>query len=178
MIEEPGPGPGQLRQILAVGARVPDHGKLAPWRFIVFKGDARLKFGECLAESFADENPKADRAQIDEERKRFARAPVVIAVVASPRAHIKIPEWEQLLSAGAVCQNILSVSLGLGFGAQWLTQWPAYSAGVSQHLNLGETEKVAGFIYIGTAGAIPGDRARPDLDGITEFWDAAGPTGD
>ncbi len=172
MIGEPGPDPDELRQILTVGARVPDHGKLAPWRFIVFQGEARLKFGACLAKAFADENPKADQAQIDEERKRFARAPVVIGVIASPGEHFKIPEWEQLLSAGAVCQNILSASLGLGFGAQWLTQWPAYSAGVARYLDLGEAERVAGFIYIGTADTAPSERARPDLGEIAEFWDS------
>jgi nitroreductase len=176
MIGEPGPDPDQLRQILTAGARVPDHGKLAPWRFIVFQGDARLKFGDCLAKSFAAENPKADQAQIYGERGRFARAPVVIGVVASPQEHFKIPEWEQLLSAGAACQNILSASLGLGFGAQWLTQWPAYSPGVSRHLKLGEAEKVAGFIYIGTAETVPDDRARPDLDDVTEYWDGPEPT--
>lgn len=168
---EPGPDPGQLRKILTAGARVPDHGKLTPWRFIVFQGAARLKFGECLAGSFAAENPGADQKQIMAERQRFARAPVVIGVIASPKEHFKIPEWEQLLSAGAVCQTILSASLGLGFGAQWLTQWPAYSEDVSRHLGLGEKERVAGFIYIGTAKTPPGDRTRPDLDDIMVFWD-------
>jgi len=170
MLGEPGPDAQQLRQILTAGARVPDHGKLAPWRFIVFQGAARENFGACLAASFVAENPAADDKQVAEERRRFARVPVVICVIASPKGHFKIPEWEQLLSAGAVCQTILSASQGLGFGAQWLTQWPAYSAEVSRHLNLGENEKVAGFIYIGTALAPPAERSRPDVDDITEFW--------
>ena len=170
MLQEPGPDPDQLRQILAAGARVPDHGKLTPWRFIVFQGEARSRFGECLANAFEVENPDVEQEQVEEERGRFERAPVVIGVVASPKEHFKVPEWEQLLSAGAACQNILIASLSLGFGAQWLTQWPAYSDAISHHLSLGENEKVAGFIYIGTAKASPADRARPDLDDITEFW--------
>lgn len=171
MLREPGPDPDQLQKILTAGARVPDHGKLEPWRFVVFQGDARAKFGTHLAKAFEAENPDAGREQIEEERKRFERAPVVVGVIASPKEHFKIPEREQLLSAGAVCQNILTASLSLGFGAQWLTQWPAYSETISRHLNLEKNEKVAGFIYIGTAEALPADRARPDLDEITEFWD-------
>lgn len=170
MLREPGPDAEQLRTILTAGARVPDHGKLAPWRFVIFEGAARTALGELLAARFREGNPHASADQVEEERGRFERAPVIVGVVSSPVEHSKIPEWEQVLSAGAVCQNILTASLGMGFGAQWLTQWPSYDSEILKSLGISKTEKIAGFIYIGTPDAAPSERARPDIDEITSYW--------
>ncbi|MBL4757987.1 MAG: nitroreductase [Rhizobiales bacterium] len=170
MLEEPGPDVAQLQKILTAGARVPDHGKLAPWRFIVFQGDARTSFGNVLADILLKKNPDAGDKKLEDERQRFARAPLVLGVISSPVVHPKVPEWEQVLSAGAACQNILIASNGLGFGAQWLSQWPAFDKDVERALNLGEAEKIAGFIYIGTARESFDDRRRPNLDEITQYW--------
>ncbi len=170
MLEEPGPDAAQLQKILTAGARVPDHGKLAPWRFIVFQGDTRISFGKVLADIVLKKNPDAADKQLEDERQRFARAPLVLGIISSPVEHPKVPEWEQVLSAGAACQNILIASNGLGFAAQWLTQWPAFDKDVADALNLGESDKIAGFIYIGTARNSFEDRRRPELDEITEYW--------
>src|SRR3954466_11002970 len=116
----PGPSPAELETILTVGSRVPDHGKLAPWRFIVFEGDARARAGEIIAEVFARKNPQAAAAGIDVEKRRLTDAPLVIAVVSFIRSHPKVPQWEQQLSAGACAMNIVSAATALGYGANWL----------------------------------------------------------
>src|ERR1700744_2635037 len=147
-MDKPGPSKKQLAEILKAGARAPDHGKLFPWRFIIFEGKGRERFGDILAEILEEEErPK----QIEEERGRFLRAPLVIGVISSARELIKIPVWEQELSAGAVCQNILIASHAMGFVANWLTEWYAYHPVVKARLGLLPGERVAGFVYIGTA---------------------------
>ncbi len=165
----PGPDAGQLKQILAAGARVPDHGKLAPWRFIVFEGDARKRMGDILAEAVMGERDASpERANI--ERERFLRAPVIVGVVSRIRDGIAIPVWEQQMSAGASCTMMLLAAHALGFDACWITEWCAYHPQVLQRIGLQPTERIAGYIYIGTSSVPLEDRARPDLDPlITRF---------
>ncbi|HWA02169.1 MAG TPA: nitroreductase [Rhizomicrobium sp.] len=161
----PGPDARELETILTAAARAPDHGKLFPWRFIVFEGDARSRFGEELARCLgATEHASEERLAM--ERARFLRAPVVVAVVSRVKRGIPIPVWEQELSAGAVCENMLIAATALGYVANWITEWPAFSSLVAESLGLGEDERIAGFIYIGTAAAPLEERVRPELDKI------------
>lgn len=167
---EPGPSDADLDTILTIAARVPDHGKLAPWRFIVFAGEGRAKAGDALAAVWAKAHPEADEKRLAEERGRFARAPVVVAVVSRAAPHVKIPEWEQLLSAAASCQNLLLAATALGYGVNWLTEWPTYDADARAALGLAEHERIAGFIYVGTATQKLDDRPRPSLaEVVTRF---------
>jgi len=174
-LAEPGPDARMLEAMLGIAARVPDHKKLAPWRFIVLKGEARAAFGDRLAEIWAAIEPDASAIKLETERTRFARAPLVVAVVSSPRPHPACPEWEQQLSAGAVCFNLLHAAAGMGFGAQWITEWYGYDERVKAAFGLAAQERFAGFVYIGTARERPGDRDRPDLAAITSA--PAGPLG-
>ena len=169
-LQAPGPTQQQVEQLLAAAARVPDHGKLGPWRFICFQDDARLAFGEHLAKRFSELKPDAPTGAIDSERGRFCRAPLVVAVISSIQTHPKIPEWEQLMSAGAACQNLLVAANLMGFAAQWLTEWYAYDETIDAKLGLKSGERVAGFVYIGSATAKPDERQRPDLQQRIQHW--------
>ena len=157
----PGPTKEQLANILKAGARVPDHGKLFPWRFILFEGEGRERFADILVNVLAAEG--TNPAQADEWRVRVTAAPVIIGVVSSARELIKIPVWEQELSAGAVCQNLLIAAHSLGFVANWLTEWYAYHPVVKQKIGLKPGERMAGFIYIGTPQQALEERVRPDM---------------
>lgn len=168
----PGPDARQLRDILTVAARVPDHKKLAPWRFIIFEGDARAVFGEVLRAACRKNEPDAGETRLETEANRFMRAPVVVAVISSPKHNSAVPEWEQVLSAGAACQNLLVAANASGFSAQWITEWYAFDDAVAKALGLESAERIAGFIYIGTATEKPQERDRPDLDRITTKWRA------
>jgi nitroreductase len=165
---EPGPSREQLAAILKAGARAPDHGKLFPWRFIVFEGDGRERFGRMLGEILEAEGER--ERQIDEESKRFLRAPLVVGVISSARELIKIPVWEQELSAGAVCQNLLIAAHASGFVANWITEWYAYHPKVKEQLGLKPGERVAGFIYIGTSAVELEERLRPEMDKIVSYF--------
>jgi nitroreductase len=166
----PGPSPTELDTILTIGARVPDHGKMAPWRFIVFEGDARARAGEIIAKVFADKNPNAAPTEVDTEKRRLMDAPLVIAVVSFTRPHPKVPAWEQELSAGASAMNIVTAATALGYGAAWLTGWFAFDRDVLDGLGLKADEKLAGFIHIGTPSTPSEDRPRPALaDIVTRF---------
>jgi nitroreductase len=165
---KPGPSGKQLDEILRAGARVPDHGKLFPWRFIIFEGKARTRFGDVLAEVLEAEGERSK--QIEEERERFLRAPVIVGVISSAREQIKIPVWEQELSAGAACQNILIAAHALGFVANWLTEWYAYHPAVKEKIGLKPGERVAGFIYIGTSTIELEERPRPDMDKVVSYF--------
>jgi len=160
----PGPSKKQIEEILQAGARTPDHGKLFPWRFIIFEGKGRERFGDILADVMQAEGERAK--QVEEERGRLLRAPLVIGVISAAREQHKIPLWEQELSAGAVCQNILIAATALGFVGNWLTEWYAYHPEVKARMGLKPGERVAGFIYIGTAKDALEERPRPDLDKI------------
>lgn len=166
----PGPSPSELQTILTVGARVPDHGKLAPWRFIVFDGEARARAGDVIAAVFAKKHPDAPIGDVEAEKRRMMEAPLVIAVVSLVKPHPKVPPWEQELSAGASCMNIVTAATALGYGANWLTGWFAFDRDVLAGLGLKPDEKLAGFIHIGTAAAAVEDRPRPALaDIVTRF---------
>ncbi|MFG1203578.1 nitroreductase [Xanthobacter aminoxidans] len=166
----PGPSAEELDTILTIGARVPDHGKLAPWRFIVLEGDGRDRAGALLAEALAASDPGVGEKRLEDECARFLRAPLVVAVVSRAAPHVKIPEYEQLLSAAAACQNILVACAALGYGATWLTEWTTYDANARAALGLEEFERFVGFIYIGTATQKLEDRPRPSLaEVVTRF---------
>ncbi len=167
----PGPSPHEIETILTIAARVPDHKKLAPWRFIVLEGDERARLGEIVAEAcVAAEKEPPSQVRLDLERKRLLRAPVVIAVVSRTKAHPGAPEWEQMLSAGAACFNLCLAANALGYATSWLTEWIAYNARVGAALGLADNERIAGFIYIGTAAARPEERERPALSDIVTRW--------
>src|SRR5437763_17022784 len=166
----PGPSAAEVDKLLTVASRVPDHGKLTPWRFIVFEGAARTKAGAAIEASFTADNPAAAADQIAFERNRLARAPLVIAVVSRAAPHVKIPEWEQVLSAGAAAMNLVTAAHALGFAANWITEWYAYDRRVLDALGLAAHEKIAGFVHIGRPAKPPDDRPRPPLsDIVTRF---------
>ena len=162
----PGPSPAQIQQILACGTRVPDHGKLAPWRFVLFEGDGRLRMGEMLVAVISESEADASPERLALERNRFLRAPLVIAVVSRVREGIAIPEWEQVLSAGACCMSIVLAAHALGFVANWITEWCAFNPIVRERLGLHCGERIAGFIYVGRPAVPLVERARPDLDSL------------
>jgi nitroreductase len=145
----PAPSEAEIDTLLTVASRVPDHGKLAPWRFIVFEGEARRAAGEAIASAFRAKYPDAKPEHIAAERERLTRAPLVIAVVSRAAPHVKIPEWEQVLSAGAAAMNLVTAAHALGYGANWITEWYAYDRGVLDALGLAQHERIAGFIHIG-----------------------------
>lgn len=166
----PGPDAAQLELILRAAIRVPDHGKLAPWRFILFEGGARAAFGEHLARAFQAANPAAIDELVAAERRRFERAPVVIGVVSSALPGIKIPEWEQVLSAGAVCMTLLTAAHAQGFTGSWLTEWYSYSDDIREVLGLAAHERMAGFIYLGRPAVTLDDRPRPPVEAKLTRW--------
>jgi nitroreductase len=171
----PGPDESELELILRIAARVPDHRKLFPWRFLLFQGDARAQFGDHLVDAFRRDNPDAPSERTEFERARFLRAPLVVGVVSSlvncPRG---TPIWEQKLSAGAVCQNLLLAARASGFSAQWLSEWYAFDARIDRVLGLESAERMAGFIYIGTPSPHrsdnPKERPRPDMSTKVKNW--------
>ncbi|MCZ0734113.1 nitroreductase family protein [Phreatobacter sp. AB_2022a] len=166
LMAEPGPDPATLDAMLAIAARVPDHGKLAPWRFIVIDRAAGARLGAFLADLVRADDPAADARKLEIETARFSRAPVCVAIVSRAGPHVKIPEWEQLLSAGAVGLNLLHAAAAFGFGGNWVTEWPAYDRRVQERLGLATHEKIAGFVHIGTPTARAEDRVRPDMAAI------------
>lgn len=169
---EPAPDDEQLADMLTIAARVPDHGKLTPWRFIVFRGAARLEAGEALATRYREMNPDADEQKIADERGRLAKSPLAVAVVSCAAPHAKIPEFEQLLSAGASAMNLVHGAHALGFAAQWVTGWVAYDDAAGQILGLQPGERLVAIVHIGTATAPPTERPRPALADIVSDWKA------
>jgi nitroreductase len=162
----PGPSTSEIDTILTIASRVPDHGKLTPWRFIVFEGDARFAAGDKIAAAFAAKYPDATQDQVDKERERLARAPLVIAVVSRAGEHKKIPEWEQILSAGAAAMSLVFAAHALGYAANWITEWYAYDRRVLDAFGVGQQERLAGFIHIGRSEGLAEDRDRPALSEI------------
>jgi nitroreductase len=162
----PAPSAAEIQTLLTVASRVPDHGKLVPWRFIIFEGEARLAAGEAIVAAFCAKYPQAKPEHIEAERTRLARVPLVIAVVSRAAPHVKIPEWEQVLSAGAAAMSLVLAAHALGYGASWITEWYAYDRGVLAALGVKESERIAGFVHIGRPSAPPEDRPRPPLDEI------------
>jgi nitroreductase len=167
---EPGPTPEQLTDLLTIASRVPDHGKLAPWRFILFRGDARAAAGEATAAVLKKNRPDIDEKSLAHETNRFLRSPLVVAVVSRAAPHAKIPEWEQLMSAGAVAMNLIVAANAMGFATQWLTEWVTYDAEARRVLGLAETERLVGLVYVGTPNTEPFERPRPALADIVSEW--------
>lgn len=168
---EPGPDPAMVRSMLEIAARVPDHGKLAPWRFILYDRESRGRLLEGL-DRIAARAPDEKEARIRAEKARaLDLAPLIIGVVSAPVAeHPKIPLWEQQLSAGAVCLNLVHAAWAHGFAAQWLTGWFAYDEAAGCWLGLNTGERFAGLIHIGTPAMPASERERPDVDLITTRW--------
>jgi nitroreductase len=160
-----------LDDILSCGVRVPDHGALNPWELIVIKGDAKLRIGnDILAKEYHLNNPEASVDDINFERSRLCRASVVIAVLFKPVSHPKIPFWEMQLSSGAVCTNLLIAAQSLGYAAQWLTEWYAYNNSMIKELGGNpDTDKIAGFIYIGDKDKTPIERRRPSKEKVIRY---------
>jgi len=164
-LAEPAPSADQLADLLRLAARAPDHGKLAPWRFVVLEGDGKAAFAarlEAVAEAHGDAKQAAKLAKLKVP-------PLAVVVVSSPKAS-DIPEWEQLLSAGAVCTNLTYAALAMGFGANWITDWYSYDADATAVLRLAEGERVAGFVMLGTPREPPLERERPTLDPLVTRW--------
>ena len=153
----PGPSEADIDALIRLAARVPDHGKLGPWRFVVITGEARARAGEALVPHAEGQAGGADFA-----RTLFTRAPACVMVVSSAAPHPKIPEWEQLLSAGAACFALVLAAHAMGYAGCWLTEWPTYHAGARAALGLAEHERIAGFVYLGAAAAEATERERPD----------------
>jgi nitroreductase len=162
----PAPSDVEIDAMLSIASRVPDHGKLTPWRFIVFAGEARLAAGKIIADAFRATRADATPEQIDFERNRLARAPLVIAVVSRAGKHVKIPEWEQQLSAGASAMSLVIAAHAMGYAASWITEWYAYDRCVLDALGVEPNERIAGFVHIGTPAKPPEDRERPALSAI------------
>ncbi|HVX72772.1 MAG TPA: nitroreductase [Devosia sp.] len=169
-LKDPGPSPDELNEILAIGTRVPDHGKLAPWRLVVIEGEARIAAGEKLAEIAKRNNPALDEASLANERRQFLPAPVTIGVIFSHKPLAKAPELEQLLSAGNVCFNLMHAAFALGYAASWVTRWFAFDTAAQQMLGARGGERFIGFVHIGTPTAVIEDRDRPDLAKVVTRW--------
>lgn len=170
-LEAPAPTGAELDRILTIAARVPDHKKLVPWRFIIFEGEARAAAGEIFAAACqAEEKDPPSHVRLDTERARFLRAPLVVAVVSRVAKRPGAPEWEQILSAGAAAFNLCLAANASGYGTSWLTEWIAYSPYVREKLGLSENERIAAFIYIGTPMEKPEERDRPKLADIVTRW--------
>ncbi|MGD9802959.1 MAG: nitroreductase [Hyphomicrobiaceae bacterium] len=171
LLKEPGPSASELDTILTIAARVPDHKRLVPWRFIVFEGDARARFGDVLAETLKKEATEAPSAmRLEMEQQRFQRAPLVIAVISRVKQAAGIPEIEQLLSGGAATFNLCLAANAMGYGTCWITEWCAFSPGINTALGLTAEERVAGFVYIGTESEKQPDRDRPVMGDIVSRW--------
>ncbi len=170
---EPGPSAQDLREILKMCVRVPDHGKLTPWRFVVFSGDARTEVGKMFAKRWAVLHPEHGADSLAFQAGLFVRAPVVVAVVSTAMPHVKIPIWEQQMSAAAVCFNLELAAIAQGFDVQWQTDWVAYDAEAKSAMGISAMEAVAGLIYIGTSTMALEDRPRPDAAALTTYWTAS-----
>ena len=169
-LQGPAPDAAELQTLLRLASRVPDHGKLAPWRFVVIAGEARERAGEIALRLKLEDNPALDAAGQSAERARFSRSPLVIAVVSRAAPHVKIPEWEQVMSAGAAAMALEIAVAALGYASTWLTEWVAYDARFRAALGLAGSERITGFIHIGRARSAPEDRPRPALADVVTYF--------
>lgn len=169
-LKDPGPTPDELQQMLSIATRVPDHGKLTPWRLVIIEGDDRIKAGEKLAEIARHNNPALDEASLANERRQFLPAPLTIGVIFSPKPMPKAPELEQLLSAGNVCLNLMHAAFAMGYAASWVTRWFAFDTAAQAMLGAKAGERFVGFVHIGTPTTVIEDRDRPDLDRVVSRW--------
>lgn len=167
---EPGPDSSALDELLTIAARVPDHRRLAPWRFLVFEGEAREAFNRHAVDIQKQEDPQASETMLADTAGYLTRAPVVIAVISSPDPTHKTPVWEQELSCGALCQNLLLAANASGWAACWLSEWISFSPGINALLGLTDDERIAGYIYLGTTKDLPQERLRPDSMAKIARW--------
>lgn len=159
-----------LDQMLRLAARTPDHGRLVPWRFIVVEGDARQKAGERWDTLYLKHNPDLPASKRDMWTLYMLRAPVTVVLVSRTDPTSKIPEWDQMLSAGAAGMSLLVAANSLGYAGQWLLKWPGRNADAASILGVSAFERVAGFIHLGRQTEIPADRIRPDMDTVVSRW--------
>ncbi|WP_421697729.1 nitroreductase family protein [Ancylobacter sp.] len=167
---EPGPTEDELRRLLALASRVPDHGRLCPWRFVVVAGVARQSLGERLDALYARQNPQVPPAKGGMWTQYLLRAPVTVVLVSRPDLTAKVPEWNQVLSAGAAGMALTVGAAAMGFATQWLLKWPGRDPEAAALLGVGAGERIAGFIHIGRPTRITEDRPRPALDDVVSFW--------
>lgn len=172
-LKEPAPSDSELSTILTAAARVPDHGKLEPWRFIVYRGEARVRVGELLAARAEEREGELTEGRRQQERERFARAPLVVGIVHVPKESPKIPQWEMFLSGGAAAMNLLLAANALGYGSNWISNWYSDDEEGRRILGLAPHERVVGFVHIGTPTAEAPERPRPALEAIVS--DYSGP---
>jgi nitroreductase len=166
---EPGPSPSQIRTILEAATRIPDHGKLAPWRFILIGSDQRAALAALLTSAYRAEKPDAGRLEIEAMDQFAHQAPCLIVALSSPVLDSKIPVWEQELSSGAACMQLLNAAHAQGFVGSWLTGWPTYSAAVRDAFG-GAHDRLAGFLFIGSPARVLEERPRPDYDAVVRAW--------
>jgi len=165
----PGPDADQLRAMIAIAARTPDHGKLAPWRFVIVPGEQRDRLAEVITTAYRAERPEAARLEIESLEQFAHQAPALVVVLSSPRPESHIPLWEQELSAGAAAMNLLHAAHAMGFAAGWLTGWSAYSDAVRDAFGAAP-ERIVGFVFIGSPAKQLEERPRPDLSKIISVW--------
>jgi len=169
-LKAPGPTGAEIETMIRAASRVPDHGRLEPWRFITYSGASREQVGEALAElAESREGPLTDTRR-NQERTRFSRAPLVIGVVSVPRPHPKIPKWEMMLSGGAAAMNLVLAANALGYGANWITNWYSDTEEGRRILGLAPDERVIGFVHIGTFDGVVPERPRPELGSIVSAY--------
>jgi nitroreductase len=169
-LEAPGPTPAELDQVFATAVRAPDHGRLRPWRFVVIQPEQRARFGEVMAESLRRRDPEASEVALQRERDKAFRAPVIVAVAATPQRGAKIPVVEQIASASAAAQTIMLAAPALGYGAVWKTGAPAYDPAVKVALGLAPDDEIVGFLYIGTKVGGPSPLPRPEPREHVTVW--------
>lgn len=174
LMTAPAPTAAEVETMLTIAARVPDHGRAVPWRFIVIGPEGGANLGEVIAATYQADHPDAPAETIESERSRLLRAPLVIAVISHTHAHPKAPEWEQILSAGAAAMSLVVAANALGYCANWHTEWYAYDRRVTSELGLDNTERVAGFVHIGTRAEQPLDRPRPSLADVVTRYGSTG----
>ena len=169
----PGPSDDQLRTILSAAIRVPDHGKLAPWRFVIVSKDQRDALAVLLRSAYLKEKPDAGRLELDSMDQMARQAPTLIVALSTPVAGSKIPVWEQQLSVGAACMQLLNAAHAQGFVGGWLTGWPAYNDDVKAAFGGSADDRIAGFIFIGTPSRDLDERPRPDYAAAITNWQPA-----
>ncbi|BCH25159.1 nitroreductase [Mesorhizobium sp. L-8-10] len=172
-LREPVPTNAEIETMIRIATRVPDHGRLAPWRFILYRGDARVRIGEKLAALAEEREGPLTEGRRQQELARFSRAPLVIGVVSSPKENPKIPRWEMFLSGGAAAMNLVIAANALGYATNWITNWYSDVEEGRRILGLAPHERVVGFIHIGTYSGVAPERPRPDVAAL--YADYSGP---
>jgi nitroreductase len=169
-LNEPAPTDAEIEQMIRIATRVPDHGRLAPWRFILYRGDVRHEIGERLADLADKREGPLSEGRRQQEMTRFSRAPLVIGVISSPKDHPKIPQWEMFLSGGAAAMNLVLAANALGYGANWITNWYSDAEEGRRILGLAPHERVVGFVHIGTFAGSVSERPRPGVAAIVSDY--------